>query len=338
MIYCRIVPHGGTSSENQGDKVLCSNGNPMLEPTDDTPIFRIYNLFDLINTLSTSSIRLAQVSRMEDPNELFGIYFGLAGSSFGESRVDYLNQVQRQFRSAQSHHYMTCWTRVPQNIAVWSLYSPGRDGIQVRTTYGKLRKAMFAHFSARSYVLAYKLQPNDQTDLFLPPTLGPVNYIDFKETYSKIRRKCLNYDEEMVRWTAANDKMSREEFSEKWRQADDKLRTRIFSEPQLSGPLLKDARYQHEQEVRFVLQLQRRDGRTKEEYEAHPFAGLDHPARHPKAEYCPPNVFVPFDISELDDFQVDGRIEGYKFEAITNVLGKFGVDVKLNTAFHPIEI
>lgn len=321
-----------------GDKVLYDNGNPMHEPTDDTPIFRIYNLFDLINTLSTSSIRLSQVSRMEDPNELFGVYFGLARSTFGPNSIDHLDQSQRKFRSAQSHHYMTCWTRVPQNIAVWSLYSPGRDAIQVRTTYGKLRKAMFAHFEAWPYALAYKLQPNDRTDLFLPPEVGPVNYIDFKETYSKLRRQFVDYYGEKERWFAENHKVGVEEIGEKWPQADDQIRARVFSEPQLSGPLLKDVRYQHEKEVRFVLKLQRRDGRTKEEYEAHPMAGLDHPARCPNFEDCPPNVFVPFASSDLDDFQVDGRIEGYKFEAIANALGKFGIDVKLSSAFHPIEI
>lgn len=310
----------------------------MHEPTDDTPIFRIYNLFDLLNTLSANSIRLSQVSRMEDANELFGVYFGIARSIFGPRSVDHLDQSQRKFQIAQSHHYMTCWTRVPQNIAVWSLYSPGKDAVQVRTTYGKLRKAMFAHFDAWPYTLAYQLQPNDQTNLFLPPKVGPVKYIDFKETYSKLRKQCVDYYEEKERWFAKNNKIGPREIGDKWPQADDQIRALVFSEPRLSGPLLKDVRYQHEQEVRFVLELQRRDGRTKEEYEAHPLAGLNDPAGHPKVEDCPPNVFVPFTNSDLDDFQVDGRIEGYKFEAIENALGKFGIDVKLSSAFNPFEI
>ena len=310
----------------------------MRELADDTPIFRIFNLFDLVNTLANGSIRLSQVSRMVDPNELFGVYFGLARSIFGPHSVDHLDQLQREFRQAQSHHYMTCWTAVRQNIAVWSLYSPGRDAIQVRATYGKLRKAMFAHYDSWPLARAYRLQPNDQTDLFLPPEVGPVKYIDFKETYLELRKQCVDYYEERERWIEKNYKSDRKEFENKWLQADSEIRARVFSEPHLSGPLLKDIRYQHEQEVRFVLKLKRRDERTKEEYEAHPMAGLDHPARSPKPEDCPPNVFVPFAISELDDFQVDGRIEAYKFEAISNALGKFGVEVKLSNAFHPIEI
>ncbi|NHF73987.1 hypothetical protein [Paracoccus xiamenensis] len=310
----------------------------MNELADDTPIFRIYNIFDLINTLSTNSIRLSQVCRMEDPNELFGIYFRIARSMSPPFDAEHLDQSQREFRSAQSHHYMTCWTRVPQNIAVWSLYSPTRDAIQVRTTYGNLRRAMFAHFQAWPYAHAYKLQPNDQTDLFLPPAVGPVKYIDFEQAYSKIRRQLLEYNKEKEKWFLKNGGPEIEDIGEKWLQADGQIKASVFSEPLLSGPLLKDIRYQHEQEVRFVLQLQRRDGRTKDEYEAHPMAGLDHPARPPKIEDCPPNVFVPFAATELDDFQVDGRIESYKFEAISNALGRFGVDVKLNSAFHPFAI
>lgn len=322
------------------DSAFSYLGGQMPEPNDDTPIYRIYNFFDLINTLSTSSIRLSQVSRMEDPNELFGIYFDLLRSKFGPQSLDHVDQTQRKFREAQSHHYMTCWTRVPQNIAVWSLYSPGKDAIQVRTTYGKLRKALVEHFKEWHYAHAYRLQPNDRTNLFLPPEIGAVDYVDFNATYSSLRHKCSEYFDEREHWldTQVDGTISLEKQVEGWPDADEQIRARVFCEPRLGGALLKDFRYQHEQEVRFVLKLTRRDGRTKEEYEAHPMAGLDGPWRSPRTEDCPPNVFVPFNSSNLGDFQVDGRIEDYKFEAISNALAKFDIKVTRNSAFHSIEV
>ncbi len=307
---------------------------------DDTSIFRIFNFYDLINTLNTGTIRLSQVSRMEDPNELFGIYFGLLRSVFGPQSAAHVDRSQAEFRKAQSHHYVTCWTRVPDNIAVWSLYSPAKDAIQVQTTYGKLRKALVAHFNEHPYALAHELQPNDPRNLFMPPEIGPVRYVDFKKTYSTLRQQCAAYYDERDCWIdkQIEREVDLEQQVKEWTEIDHKVRARIFEEPRVSGPLLKDFRYQHEREVRFVLSLKRRDGRTKEQYEAHPMAGLDDPARHPGPHDCPPNIFVPFANSNFTDFQVDGRAEGYKFEAISNTLAKFGIEATRNSAFHQIKI
>jgi hypothetical protein len=277
---------------------------------------------------------------MEDANELFGIYFDLLRSPFGPLWSEDIDRTQAGFRMAQSHHYMTCWTRVADNLAVWSLYSPGKDSIQVKTTYGRLRKAVVAHFENYPYARAYKLEPNDPTDLFFPPELGPVEYIDFRQAYLTVRRQCLDYYTEKDSFFDKQIKcgMSLEDMGKKWADRDNEARTRIFQEPRLSGPLLKDHRYQHEQEVRFVLKLKRRDGRTTEQYKGHPMAGLDDPSRHPKAEDCPPNIFVPFASSNFMDFQVDGRVENYKYEAISNVLAKFGVQISKSSAFSPIDL
>lgn len=312
----------------------------MNELSDDTPVFRIYNFFDLINTLNTNSIRLSQASRMEDANELFGVYFDLLRSVFGPQNLEQVDQTQAKFHASQAHHYMTCWTRVADNIALWSLYSPVKDAIQVQTTYGKLRDAISTHFQNNPYALAYKLPPNDPKDLFLPPNIGPVEYIDFKETYSTLKRQCEQYFDARDRFfddqIASGTELAR--MGEGWPSRDDQIREQVFEEPRLGGPLLKDSRYQHEQEVRFVLSLKRRDARTEEEYKAHPMAGLDDPSRHPPSEECPPNIFVPFASSNLMNFQVDGRVEGYKFEAISNALAKFGIETTKSSAFRRIEI
>ncbi len=87
-----------------------------------------------------------------------------------------------------------------------------------------------------------------------------------------------------------------------------------------------------------MLSLKRRDSRTKEEYEAHPMASLDDPSRHPPKEGCPANLFLPFDSSNFSSFRVDGRVESYKFEAISNTLAKFGIKTTKSSAFCQIEI
>lgn len=321
----------------------------MNDLLDDTPMYRIFNLFDLVNTISTEKIRLSQASRMQDANELFGLYFDLLRSNFGPWNVDDINKVQQSFREAQSHHYITCWTRVPDNIAVWSLYSPAKDAIQAHTTFGSIRRALYSHFEAFPYARAYELEPNDPMDLFLPPNIGPVSYIDFRNEFGRLKQQCIEYFNERDHWFKAQINRKKNNnaqiqqtdlrnISMGWIEKEDEIRNRIFQAPRSGGALLKDHRYAHEKEVRFVLSLRRRDGRSKEECEAHPMAGLDDPSRHPEAKLCPPNVFVPFSRSEFSGFQVDGRMEGYKLEAINSILSEFGFTASRNDAFSPIEI
>lgn len=318
--------------------------------SDDTKIYRIFNLHDLINTISTNTIRLCQAANMDDSNELFGIYFDLMRSSFSMvTCVEDLDKQRGDFRKAQSHHYMTCWTQTHDNIAVWSLYSPNRDAVQVCTTYGQLRKAITEHARANSLGLSYSLEPNDPRDLYFEPQIGPVKYINFAEEFNSIKTQTQQYFEEQDAFYNSKAEQRKNadlkgDFDhitadvEEWMKKDDAVRRSIFGKLEHSGALLKDNRYKHEEEVRFVASLYRRDGRTEDEYKAHPMAGLDHPARHPTPDSCPANVFFPFSSDNIIEFAVDGRIDDWKFEAINHFLSPLGRSVVKSRSFQEIEI
>ncbi len=91
--------------------------------------------------------------------------------------------------------------------------------------------------------------------------------------------------------------------------------------------------YAHEQEVRAVLELTRRDERTEEEYKAHPMAGLDDPAKAPKPDFCPSNIYVPIPEDFFDEIEVDGRVEEWQFEAMKLMFEKFELKLNKNDAF-----
>ena len=289
----------------------------MPELSDDTNIFRIYSFFDLINTLYQGKIRLSQASRMEDQNELFGIYFDLFKSDFGPYSKESIPDIQTKFREAQSHHYLSCWTQTKDNIALWSLYSPNFDGIQVCITYGSLKTSIIQYWEQNGTHVSYSLPPNDPRDLFFVPQIGPVEYVDFEKEYQEILDCYDEYSQEKEQFFEASRQSqalsANEESSDglgkdvqKWVKTSAALRKRIFGQPKFKSSLLKDYRYSHEQEVRFVLSLYRRDGRSKEEYENHPMAGLDDPCRHPKPSDCPSNIHVPFAPENFISFEVDG--------------------------------
>lgn len=313
----------------------------MSEINDETKIYRIFNLYDLVNTLSEDKIRLGQASRMSDKNEMFGIYFDSLRSAFSPFTPESRDKLQNEFHLTQNFHYMSCWTRAPENIAVWSLYSPLGDAIQASTSYGKIKSAINKHYDFFGFAKAHKLEPNDPTDLFMPPYTGPVKYVDFHSEYLSIKEKFKKIDCKMEEWVGewkGIDCNSHEDYIECFKERYDKLFSEEFGGSERGGPLLKDEKYKHEEEVRFILSMTRRDGRTKEEYESHPFAGLDGPYRHPKPDLCPSNVFVDFDKENFIDFQVDGRIDDYKFKAIESIFLNFGFSVSRNKAFKRIEI
>ncbi len=305
---------------------------------DSTKLFRIFNLFDFINSLETNTIRLSQVSRMEDPNELFGIYFDLLVSIFGPSCEEEIDNIQKEFSKAQTHHYMTSWTRTHSNIAVWSLYSPNRDAIQVCTTFGSLKKAIDKRYQDYPYTLAFKLPTNDPTDLFMPPTYGKVDYVNFEEQYSELKDKCVMYFDERDAYFKKNIAIGSEEAARDWSSQDDKIRQRIFGKSRHGGPLLKDHRYKHEEEVRFILNLKRRDGRSEEEYRNHRMAPLDDPAKTPDPEACPENIFVPFDSRDFFEIKADGRMDNWKFDVVKTILEKYNKSIKKSDAFSQLRI
>lgn len=324
----------------------------MTDLPDDTKIYRIYSLPDLINTLHQGKIRLSQASRMKDKNELFGIYFTLIKSVFGAQSLDDIPKTQRQFHREQTHHYLTCWTQTHDNAAIWSLYSPNHDGIQVSTTYGALKSAVREHSDLKGLHVAYALEPNDPQDLFIPPQIGSVEYVDFEREYESIKKSFKIYFWEQGQywkeWRKTAEAIGQEcpkrrednfySALSTWDSSDGERRERIFGELKNDGALLKDDRYAYEQEVRFVLSLCRRDSRTEEEYEAHPMAGLDGPYRHPKPEDCPPNIFVLYAPSNFLSFDVDGRMPDWQYETVQHILSPFDFSAGRSSVFSRIEI
>ena len=300
--------------------------------SDSTEIHRIVNFFDLISTVKSRRLRFSQVAMMADKNEFFGFYFGLINSDFGPLFDWQIDDTLRSYQEAKSHHYVSCWTRSPNDIAVWSLYSPSHDGIQITTQYGRVREAAERHAEKNSRRLSVDLDVGDASNLFTEPTCGPVDYIDFERTYAQIKANRIERfrkRDELVLQQLRDGVDLRETRSDS---------DSLDQEQYPSGPLLKDFRYSHEKEVRFVLELWRRDDRPLEVFKSDPMEALDWPARPPQAKDCPSNVYVPFEPDSILKLEADTRMEDWKFDAISSVLSDYGLKISRSSAFEVIRI
>ena len=105
-------------------------------------IYRIISFYELVNTLEKQQLRFARVDTMEDPNEaMTAVLDSELGAAFMGNDFD--NGVAHtRLKAVKRSGYINCWTRAPENIAVWSIYSPNTDRVMVRTTIGKLKAAL----------------------------------------------------------------------------------------------------------------------------------------------------------------------------------------------------
>jgi len=301
---------------------------------EETPIYRIYNLYDLITTLEKKKLRLASASLMEDKNELVGDYLLSINSSYGPESAYAHQKMVAEYEGARCSRYMICWSRSSDSIALWSLYSPTQEGVMAKSTMGKLKRCVDALFYQQPYDLAYSLPPNDPKDLYYPPKIDSVRYIDLSTTFQALTEIRANYKitVEAMRNTSRRTVERLRSAMDNRADESQKLFDSLGCEGLPFG-LLKDKRYAHEEEIRAIIQLVRRDHRTKEEYESHRLAGLDDPVRPPASGDCPMNIFAPIEDDFIEELQIDGRLPLWKQDAISIILEKFGLPFTVNKAF-----
>lgn len=141
-------------------------------------------------------------------------------------------------------------------------------------------------------------------------------YSNLREEYSELLAE--NYDRDDFH-----------EITQRWRDKN-------FSNFEHSKRyLLKDNRYMHEKEVRGIIQICRRDRRTVEEYQSHPMAGLDDPAKIIPPDDCEENIYIPIPEDFVRSIKLDSRLPDWKLSAVTAILEKYKIEITVSEAFSP---
>lgn len=96
----------------------------------DTALHRYMSLEAFLAFVETRRLRLSNVNLWEDPWELFLSKLPSRGKD-----------GTKQYPSYSFHHHMygSCWSLVSESDAMWRIYSPYRNGIQVRTSVDRFR-------------------------------------------------------------------------------------------------------------------------------------------------------------------------------------------------------
>jgi hypothetical protein len=108
------------------------NERSIFRVDPDQPIFRVYRKKWFLPILEEQQDALRNPSTWEDPFENFFMKARVVAEN-AEGRTEYgdLETLARDW-------YGQCWTKNCNTDAMWRIYSPCKDGIQVKTTVRKL--------------------------------------------------------------------------------------------------------------------------------------------------------------------------------------------------------
>jgi len=283
---------------------------------EDQPLFRVISFYELIDILEKMRLRFARIDTMDDPNEAITAVLdselaaAYVGNDFNPLETD------KRHKAIMRAVYINCWTREPENIAVWSIYSPNKDRVMVRTSTGKL-KAALDDLDERSLGL--------REEIFLKnKDVSSVHYVnlhDLRERWSQkaeVMREALTKDRE----SGVFDGTGPAEATQLRRLRSDDLRTPYFK---------KDERYEYEREVRAVFQLKARAEQAIDSPEIEDMGFVSSNER-PICEQdnVPEQIKIPISKHFIEEIVIDGRMSSWQREAIKSVLQKFDMRPKVS--------
>ncbi len=278
-------------------------------------LYRYIDFFDLYTLLERKLLRISHATGFPDKNEGFAFVlrqiegefaraFGAPTGFNGERIVKILS-------------YISCWTKEPDKVAMWLLYSKDSQGFRIQTT----REKLDAVFTA--YRNSYESSP-DKIKSFSPKrdrALLSVIYEDFRKVKkgletrnARIQKKIDNLPEN------ASKADSIRHFSNAAREAmkDFKYTKNPWT--------YKDKAYDHEKEVRAVIEFEPSD--EEGAYYLGGYGDLTY-----LSDSFLPCIHLAICDNFVEDICIDERCAEFKKEVFRSILWKYGYSLSESHVF-----
>jgi len=260
----------------------------------DQTIYRFLNFFDLFNLVKDKQIRFTKLHKLDDKNEGLGkILRSLELSPVFPTNLESLKNTE--YPITKHSTYVSCWTTVPDNIAMWTIYSPNKSGIRIKTTVSKLYAAINNY--KKDYSKMEGFQPN-QIDVF------KMVYEDLKKLKNDIESK--------VKMTSADMREATGKSTADALKAKSKPMRKHLQDPILDNDSLKykDENYFHEEEVRGQIIF---EPKNEDAYDYMHFSECDFSEF---ADFIFPIVSDDF----IEELCFDPRCAPYKIEVFKKII------------------
>jgi hypothetical protein len=270
----------------------------------DTPIYRFFDFFALVDTFRNRRLRFSAPSTFPDKNEGLEIIYNslrAAVESNDGSYAGITNQedILRIHNSLKQSSFVCSWTRNADSIALWSLYSADRCGVRISSTVSKLNAAIDDF--ARNYSMQLQFNRFGLTDgasyaFIQGATAREVSYDNLRALHENILKKG--------------------QFSKVLADLEKKNVLEPFT--------LKDEAYIHEQEVRGIVIC----GSAIPSGSTGPYRFTD------SAPWLDgDHVYVDIHDDFIDSVAIDPRCPRHKREIIEGYLHDHNISLSLSHAF-----
>ncbi len=289
-------------------------------------LYRFFDFFELIESAKLGRLRVASVATFEDSNDLLGSglleKFGPLALPFPilDSDIEGL-----AFGNKPEHIFVSSWTKTRDSIAMWELYSPNLNSIQVAVSWKRIATAFSAYCDAHRPAPSREMPPRSPGLFLFALRDGPCEYLDFGSVFCRILESIRSSRDTVL--TAIEDK-------ELFQTRLDKLRKEVEKIIGNDSHLMKDAAYSHEQEHRFSFIAFERNDKSVEEIEKSRLLPLIEPGLDaaPLAS-TGGQIFIDFDWSCVEQVLLDPRLPDWKIDSQRKILGELGLDATKSRAY-----
>jgi hypothetical protein len=231
--------------------------SPELDKTQ--ALYRIVDFFAAADIIQSQRIRLSRADTFSDKNEGIEILLGQLERSASPLRMQCggtgwsdLKTARQTHAHLQQSHYVSCWSRKAESVAMWSLYSPDHCGVRIKTSVQALEYVLLDFLNQKSF-LNTSLVDNDKYVVFASEAgVYPVSYTSLPNLLEKINRKIKVVERLKARYKNSNRELPG--LMEIPRRYYEREKQRILI-PNAKTCLIKDSSFEHEYEIRALVRL-----------------------------------------------------------------------------------
>ncbi|MGB6006800.1 hypothetical protein [Castellaniella sp.] len=229
-----------------------------IAPTlpEDTVLYRTMDFFSAAAMCSSMTLMFSRADTFSDRNEgidrlLTQLELTQPGSGCGMGWSD-AETARRMHDRVKQSHYISCWSRNAESVAMWALYSPDHCSVRVSTTVSKLLPAVENLASKYSLLRLNSSDLGKRVAVAVMGSIEPVTYENLADISHRIGRRAKarqRLDERYERM--GRERPSLTEINPRYWEREEQRR---FSDVRTTCRL-KDASFSHEAEVRLSVRI-----------------------------------------------------------------------------------
>jgi hypothetical protein len=294
---------------------------------DNIALYRFVNFFDLYNLLKYGKLRIPKLNVMEDKNEGLGAILLVHDQEVARTMMKLEQDFDSYHKAILHNNYISCWTKEPELIAMWSLYSRDQMAVRIKTSSVKMMNCLNKYYEANIWSPDDSLIGSGKL-MTWNYSLVEVEYVDFFKLKSDIDNKYTDFES----FTKEKAKTVPDYYISKNGFQSDYLK---FCEQKTipnDGLILKDRAYTYENEVRGIIRCGIRNDLKHAEWlkEENIMRSVFKSA---KEGVLPNSIHLDVDDNFVEEICFDPRCPNWKKEVYLDIIDRYYAGITESKSF-----